>query len=134
MGMLIRPLLPADRSAVREALCACEAFSEEEVAAALDLFNDPEFPHFGAAIDDVIRGYVCIVVAQRRGIGRALEEHAVRFAREHGGERVVIETSGRADYQGTRAFYEQAGYQQAGRIPDYYKSGDDCVYYYKRIA
>jgi ribosomal protein S18 acetylase RimI-like enzyme len=152
MGMLIRDLRPDDRDAVREALTTCGAFNEEEVTVAIELFDDGTYPHFGVELEGRIRGYVCMVkttltrstwhlywicvhpIAQRRGLGRALEAYAVRFARERGGERLVIETSGRPDYEGARAFYRQAGYREAGRIPDYYAAGDDCIYYYRLIA
>ncbi len=152
MGMLIRGLGPNDRAAVRSALTAGGAFSQLEIDVALELFDDPAYPHFGAEIDRIVRGYVCVVKttltestwhiywlcvhpgSQRRGIGRALESRAAQFAREHGGRRIVVETSGRPDYEGARAFYSRIGYREAGRIPDYYKPGDDCVYYYKPIT
>jgi SET domain-containing protein len=41
----------------------------------------------------------------------------------------VLETSGRADYARARRFYERAGYRTVGRITDFYKPGDDCVFY-----
>jgi len=30
-----------------------------------------------------------------------------------------------------RRFYERAGYHTLGRIPDYYKPKDDCIFYCK---
>ena len=51
--------------------------------------------------------------------------------RPAGGERLVVETSGRADYDRARRFYELSGYAVAGRIADFYKAGDDCVVYCK---
>ena len=56
------------------------------------------------------------------------------FIRERGGERMVLETSGRPDYERSRRFYEQAGYRAAGRIENYYKPGDDCVFYCKVLG
>ena len=44
-----------------------------------------------------------------------------------------LETSGRPDYEATRRFYRAAGFTEAGRVPDFYKPGDDCVVYYKAL-
>jgi ribosomal protein S18 acetylase RimI-like enzyme len=67
---------------------------------------------------------------QRAGVGRALlgemEHRLAGVARL-----IVVETSGRADYAGTRAFYERHGYRAAARIPDFYAPDDDQVVYVK---
>jgi hypothetical protein len=44
-----------------------------------------------------------------------------------------VETSGRADYDGTRRFYERHGYRATARIPDFYAPGDDQVVYVKPL-
>lgn len=150
--MLIRKLENTDRDAIREALVACGAFSDEEVQVALDIFDSPDYPHFGAECDGRIRGYVCLDKTpltqstwhiywlcvhpdwQRRGIGKALESFGAEYARSLGCERLVVETSGRPDYQGARDFYFRSGYHEAGRIADYYKPGDDCVYFCRLIS
>ena len=46
---------------------------------------------------------------------------------------LVIETGGRPDYAGQRCFYETQGYVEVGRIPDFYRAGDDGVIYWKRL-
>lgn len=149
---MIRRLVAADRDCVEAMLAGCGAFSEEEVEAALEIFDGDEMAHFGAEADGVLCGYVCLdrvaltrstwhvywlcvdAKWQRRGVARALMGHAAEFARSMGGERLVLETSGRADYARARRFYEQWGFEQSGRITDYYKPGDDCVYYCKLIT
>ena len=153
--MTIRPLVAADRGAVREMLEACGSFSAEEVLAALDVLDaglDGEYCLFSAERDAAVIGYVCVghtpltrgtwhlywicvhPAAQGGGIGRGLQEHAEEFVRSQGGERLVLETSSRADYARARSFYEQAGYFAAGRIPDFYKPADDCVIYCKPLT
>jgi ribosomal protein S18 acetylase RimI-like enzyme len=152
MGLLIRALESSDREDVRGSLVASGAFSEEETRVALELFDDGSYPHFGAEIDGAIRGYVCLDKTpltlstwhiywlcvhpdvQKRGVGRALEAHGVKFAAAGGAGRVVVETSGRPDYAGARRFYVAVGYREAGRIADYYKPGDDCVFYVKALV
>jgi ribosomal protein S18 acetylase RimI-like enzyme len=70
---------------------------------------------------------------QGRGLGRMLERAVVDCVRQSGGERVILETSGRPDYERTRRFYEAIGYAVHGRIPDFYRHGDDCVIYCKLL-
>jgi hypothetical protein len=40
---------------------------------------------------------------------------------------LLIETSSRADYAPTRAFYERRGYRIVSVVPDFYAPGDDRV-------
>jgi hypothetical protein len=47
---------------------------------------------------------------------------------------VVVETSSRADYAPTRAFYERRGYARTASIPAYYEPDDDLVIYLKDLA
>jgi hypothetical protein len=44
---------------------------------------------------------------------------------------VYIDTSGRAQYASTRAFYEKNGYVCEARLKDFYAPGDDRVIYSK---
>ena len=150
--MTVRELRHDDRDVVHEMLVASGAFSPPEIEVALEVLDAGfagEYHLFGAELDGLVRGYIamgptpmtrstwhlywiCVhPLAQRRSLGRALQVHAEGFVRERGGERMVLETSGRVDYEGQRRFYEQAGYCVAGRIANYYKPGDDCIFYCK---
>ena len=102
---------------------------------------------FTAEMDERFAGYVCVgrtplthstwhlywicvhPWAQSRGVGRALQAHAEKFVRSRGGERIVLETSATAAYARARDFYAAAGYAVVGRIPDFYRKGDDCLVY-----
>jgi ribosomal protein S18 acetylase RimI-like enzyme len=155
MLVRIREALAADRSAVERMLRDCAAFNAEEVRVALELFD--EGPSGGYALlvaeaDDAVRGYVCVgqapltestwyvywicvhPSAQRRGVGQALQHEAEELVRRQGGERLVLETSGRADYHRSRQFYESAGYRSVGRIDDFYRRGDDAIIYVKYLG
>jgi len=46
----------------------------------------------------------------------------------------VVETSSRAEYAATRAFYERRGYEQAAWLRSYYAPGDDLVVYLKDLT
>jgi ribosomal protein S18 acetylase RimI-like enzyme len=154
MGPRIRELAPADRNDVADALVRCGAFTAEEIAVALELFDagsSAGYWLFGAEVNGRIAGYVCIGTAtltesswyvywlcvhpdaQRRGIARALQDRAEQFVWSHGGRRLVVETSGRGDYDPAHQFYQRAGYVKAGVLEDFYRSGDDCVIYVKQL-
>ena len=154
MGVIIRAIEAADREPIADMLAACGAFSDEEVRIALQMVDEAlagEYSIFIAERDSTVAGYICAGATpltrstwhvywlcvrpevQRRGVGSALQRHVEQFIRSAGGERVVVETSGRPDYARARAFYEAAGYEIAGHIPEYYKSGDDCVFYWKLL-
>ena len=158
MGLVIRQLGKSDCGVVREILVASTAFSEEEVCVAMEIVAegiegglDGPYPAFGAEIDGRLCGYACVGQTpltvstwhlywicvhpefQGRGAGRALQSELERFIRSRGGKRIVIETSGRGSYSRTWRFYEAGGFRNCGRIPDYYRPSDDCLFYYKEI-
>jgi ribosomal protein S18 acetylase RimI-like enzyme len=159
VGVTVRELGPGDRLQVRDALLACGAFTEEEVRVALEVLDaglsgglDGDYPLFAAEVQGRVRGYVCVgktpltqgtwhlywicvhPIAQGRGIGRALQAHAEAFVRARGGERLVLETSASPGYARARGFYDGAGYTVVGRIPDFYRPGDDCILYCKALG
>ena len=98
-----------------------------------------------------LRGYACfgpipsrsggydlywIAVApseQGHGLGRLLIEEAERRALRQGAEDMFIDTSGRAQYQPTRDFYERTGYSRYEVLRDFYAPGDDKVVYRKQL-
>ncbi|MDR0361638.1 MAG: GNAT family N-acetyltransferase [Planctomycetota bacterium] len=104
---------------------------------------------FADAADGSLAGYVCygptpctlgsfdlywIVVdkkRQGRGLGGVLMSRAEESVRGAGGRRIYVETSGKDDYEPTRAFYRGVGYEEAARLPDFYADGDDKVIFRK---
>jgi ribosomal protein S18 acetylase RimI-like enzyme len=115
------------------------------------LAGDEDYRFLGAYADDELVGYVCwgptpgtrgtydlywIVVdpaSQGQGVGTTLLEAVEAQLTTAEGRLVVVETSSRADYTPTRAFYERRGYAAAARLPDYYAPGDDLVIYLKDL-
>ena len=155
MGLIVRTLTADDCPAVREALVDCGAFNEEELHMAMEMVESGlsgEYLLPAVETEGHVRGYACIGKApltaaawyiywicvhpsvQGAGVGRRLQLHIEELVREAGGNRLVLETSGRPDYERTRRFYRHAGFTEAGRIPDFYKPGDDCVVYFKVLA
>lgn len=70
---------------------------------------------------------------QRQGIGRRLLDASEARMHETGGRLVVVETSSRADYEPTRAFYLARGYRRSACIAGYYAPGDDLIVYTKDL-
>lgn len=158
---VIRPLSASDREAVEAMTRGSGGFHPDEVRVALDVFDaamgigrigpDPDYELCAVEVDGVLAGWACwgptpctvgtfdlywIVVDgpwQGKGVGSVLIEEMER--RVAGRARlIVVETAGRDDYAGTRAFYERRGYRRESRIPDYYAPGDDLVVYVKRCG
>ncbi len=68
---------------------------------------------------------------QGEGLGRILAGKAADSAREMGGRKIFVETSGKLQYQSTRDFYLKIGFSEAARIVDFYDVGDDKMIYEK---
>ena len=154
----VRPLTIKDKSAVMSLLCATPEFLPPEVVVAeelIDAYLEEEkasgYYIYVAEHDGDIAGYVCygdtplteatwdlywIAVDHEKqgfGIGRILMKHAEEDIKRMHGKLVMVETSGKADYNKTRQFYERLNYQKLCQITDYYAPGDDLVLFAKRI-
>lgn len=143
---------PADRVAVRAVVESTGFFSPAEADVAVELVDErlAKGPASGyefafAEEGGELLGYSCfgpiaateasfdlywIAVAKNRqhaGIGRALVAESERLIRAAGGRRVYVETSGRRQYEPTRAFYQRNGYQIEAVLDDFYAPGDGKV-------
>jgi Acetyltransferases len=152
----LRPVRAADRAAVERLTRASGLFREDEIPVAVEVFHaaaagDPSYTALAAEIDGRVAGWICwgptpctvgtwdlywMAVdpsLQGSGVGTALiremEHRLAGLARV-----IVVETAGRADYAGTRAFYEARGYRAVATIPDFYAPGDDQVVYLKYLT
>ena len=154
----LRDLTPADRDRIEAITRSVRLFREDEVPIALEVFDEAvggrpanTYNVLGAELDGGLVGWICwgptpctlgtydlywMAVdpdAQGTGIGTALllemERRLAGLARL-----IVIETAGRADYEGTRAFYQGRGYSPLSVIPDFYAPGDDQVVFVKDVS
>ena len=128
--------------------------SEAETAVEVldeSLAGEDDYRWLGAFDGDTLAGFVCwgptpgtegtfdlywLVVDPARhgqGIGTQLLSDVERRLKTDDGRLIVTETSSRADYGPTRAFYEHRGYTRAATIPGYYAPGDDLVIYSKDL-
>jgi ribosomal protein S18 acetylase RimI-like enzyme len=153
--MTVRCPAEGDRPLIYEALTRCGAFTDEEIRVAIEMFDAGLAGDYSLLVvetDGVVRAYACFGKAsltqrswylywifvdpsvQRIGLGQVLQRSVEDSVRQMGGERLVLETSGRPDYERSRRFYERAGFTVHGRIPDFYHAGDDCIIYCKRLV
>jgi ribosomal protein S18 acetylase RimI-like enzyme len=159
MKTTIRPMVARDKPTIMDILRTIREFTPEEVAVAEELIDAYlEAPStsgylvFVADIDSVLTGYVCygptpltkgtwdvywVAVdpgGQGQGVGRALMAFAEDKIKDSRGRLVILETSGRPDYDKTRRFYRSLDYKVAARIVDFYSPGDDKLILEKRVA
>ncbi|MEO8334848.1 MAG: GNAT family N-acetyltransferase [bacterium] len=165
--MRLAPLRPEDRARLSELLIATAAFSSDEVAVALEIFDEtfdddrrsegpafalPDYEFVGAYDNQHLLGYACFgpapategtydlywlavdPAAQGRGVGRALLQWVERELGGRAARLLVVETSSRADYEHTRAFYARGGYVEAARVRDFYAPADDRIILTTRLT
>jgi ribosomal protein S18 acetylase RimI-like enzyme len=154
-SLRIGPLEPRHRHRIAEILTATAVFRDEEVAVALELFDeeDPDYRFLGAfSPGGDLLGYACygptpgtdrthdlywIAVhpgAQGTGAGTRLLAEVERRLCNDGARLLVVETSGRAEYAATRGFYAAREYAASARVRDFYAPGDDRIIFTKRLT
>jgi ribosomal protein S18 acetylase RimI-like enzyme len=158
MSQEVRRIQAKDRAAILRLLAGTEAFLPHELDVAMELvdtaLNKPEQTDYQPYVIDnhgEIVAYACfgrnpmtrstydlywiatLADRMRQGHGRALLRFVEQEVQRQGGRLLVIETSSKESYGGSRDFYTSTGYQLAGRLPDFYDVGDDRVIYFKRL-
>lgn len=154
----IRGLKEPDRHHIGEMISQSGFFTPEEHTIALELVdtalqkpNQNDY-YFGIAESGGnVLGYCCYGPApmtegtfdlywicvypdkKNAGIGKKLMAWAEDQIKQRKGRLIVVETSGRSQYESTRSFYLKIHYKEECRIKDFYKPGDDRVIYTKRI-
>ena len=158
VSLHLRRLTEADRDRIEEITRLVGLFREDEIVVALEVFDEATggapgntYSILGAESDHRLAGWICwgptpctlgtydlywMAVdpeLQGSGIGTALLNEMER--RLEGLARLIlIETAGRPDYAGTRAFYQRRGYSPVATVPDFYAPGDDQVVFLKRVS
>lgn len=147
-------VISADVQNVRKILQSTGFFYPDEIKVAEELVEDgmragSEYHFFFAEEHGEVVGFTCyghiactrgsfdlywIAVSsasQSKGVGHHLLKITEDAIRALGGTRVYIETSARALYEPTRAFYLSQGYREASVLADFYAAGDDKITYVK---
>lgn len=159
--MRIRRLARPDRRSIEELIRSDDTFNEDEIAVALELVDSacdhPGRDYHILVCDDgpaaavAISGYVCFGptpmtagtwdlywiathrAARGRGVATRLVDAMEAELRTAGCRIVRLETSQLESYGAARSFYARLGYVEVGRIPDFYRHGDDLVTLAKRL-
>lgn len=154
-----RSLEGADREPLETLIRKTRFFNPEEVEVALELIDDRlsqgEASHYRfliAETDGEVAGYACwgpipgtqasadlywIVVDpkhQGKGLGAALLNDTEAWMASAGRTRVYVETSTRAQYDGTRHFYLACGYKLAAELEDFYAPEDGKAVFLKVLS
>jgi ribosomal protein S18 acetylase RimI-like enzyme len=70
---------------------------------------------------------------QDNGVGWEMMKFIEEYLKEAGQRILIVETSGTAEFESTRKFYEKLEYHKEAVIRDYWQDGDDKVIYLKRL-
>ena len=158
MTVRMRPMTGEDKPGIMEILRHTPEFNPAEVIVAEEVIDSYLRDRSGsgyfvlvAEANSSVVGYICYGPApmtegtwdmywaavaleeQGRGIGRALFMQAEKEIRKQGGRLAIIETSSKPEYEKTRCFHRNSGYQVVGCVEDFYSPGDDKLIFLKRL-
>ena len=157
---MIRKLVKDDRDKIQRILTDTKHFNDDEIKVAIELIdvylNDEkqtDYIIYVYSTDDTQQtaGYICygkrpltdwtydlywIAVDPNihgKGLGSGLVRHMEEDLLNNGGKIILIETSGKPEYENERKFYLKNGYEVQTIIKDFYRSGDDLYVYRKYL-
>lgn len=157
---MIRKLIKSDRDGIQRILADTRHFNDDEIKVAMELvdiyLNDEKQQDYIFYVTDNEEtkkpaGYICygrrpltegtydlywIAVDPNihgKGTGSRLVKHMEDDLKQAGGKLILIETSGKAEYENERRFYLKNGYEEQTVIKDFYRSGDDLFVYRKYL-
>ena len=160
MKIMIRKLEKQDRDVLKKILEDTNHFNEEEINVAMELIDvylnnenqkDYIIQVYADDDSDQTAGYICygrrpltdgtydlywIAVDPNihgKGIGSRLVKYMEEDIEKLGGYLILIETSGKPEYEGERGFYQKNGYDVQTVIKDFYRKGDDLFIYRKYL-
>ena len=157
---MIRKLEKGDRDEIKRILVDTNHFNEDEIKVAIELIdvylNDADQKDYIIYVQEhedskKAAGYICygkrpltdwtydlywIAVdpgIHGKGTGSMLVKHMETDLKANGGRIILIETSGKAEYENERKFYTKNGYEMQTIIKDFYRGGDDLFIYRKYL-
>ena len=153
---MIRKLKPDDVKNIETILKNISIFNDAEVGIAMELVNaaaaDVEQTDYNIFVyeeDGKVIGYHCtgkrpltdavydlywIVTDpghKNKGVGKTLLTHAEQFVTQLKGRWLLIETSSKESYEGTRNFYLRNNYSIISEINDFYTLGERLIVFGK---
>jgi len=143
----IRPVVANDIPAIKKVIDSTGLFPSEYLDDMFSASSEPEFWLTYDCDEPVAVAYIApeamtqgaynlLLIAvhkqnQSIGIGRKIMSYVEEELRRQGARILLVETSGTDEFDRTRKFYEQLGYNNEARIRDYYDAGDDKVVFRK---
>jgi len=158
---MIRKLAKQDRDVLKKILEDTNHFNKEEIKVAMELIDvylnnvsQGDYIIYVYADDDSNRaaGYICYgrrpltegtydlywIAVDPNIHGKGIGSRLVKFMEEDivklGGYLILIETSGKPEYEGERGFYQKNRYGVQTVIKDFYRNGDDLFIYRKYLS
>ena len=153
---MIRKLKPDDVKNIETILKSISIFNDDEVRIAMELVNaaaaDAEQTDYNVFVyeeEGNVIGYHCtgkrpltdavydlywIVTDpshKNKGVGKTLLAHAEQFVIQLKGRWLLIETSSKESYEGTRNFYLRNNYSIISEINDFYTLGERLIVFGK---
>jgi len=153
---MIRKLKPDDIKKIETILKNIDNFNDDEVCVAMELVNaaaaDAEQTDYNVFVYEEkgnVIGYHCtskrpltdavydlywIVTDpshKNKGVGKTLLAHAEQFVTQLKGRWLLIETSSKESYEGTRNFYLRNNYSIISEINDFYTLGERLIVFGK---
>jgi ribosomal protein S18 acetylase RimI-like enzyme len=158
--MKIRPLVEKDRARLLSMLIKTRSFTSAEIDIAMELIDivlkDPIQKDYqiDCIVDDQdqVIGYICygptpmtqgtfdlywIAVDpdfQEQGVGSKLLSFLEELVKAEGGRLILADASTIPHYEKTLKFYLKNGFQEVGRVPDYYHPGNDRITFFRRLT
>lgn len=71
---------------------------------------------------------------QGQGIGKDMMAYVERELRKQSNRLLIVETSGADEFELTRKFYNNLGYNLEATIRDFWQEGEDKVIYWKKLS
>jgi ribosomal protein S18 acetylase RimI-like enzyme len=155
---MIRKLIKSDKEQIRSILSDTKHFNDDEIKVAIELIdvylNDEkqqDYIIYTYENESRAAGYICYgkrpltdwtydlywIAVDPNIHGKGLGSKLVKFMEEDlksaGGKLILIETSGKAEYENERKFYTKNGYEVQTIIKDFYRRGDDLYIYRKYL-
>ncbi len=70
---------------------------------------------------------------QGKGLGREMMDYIETLLRDSGNRILIVETSGKPEFELTRKFYDKCNYIKQATIPEFYDKDDDKVVFWKKL-
>jgi ribosomal protein S18 acetylase RimI-like enzyme len=157
---MIRKLIKDDKDELKRIITDTKHFNDDEIDVAMELIDDSlgkgnqsDYIIKVYVTDDsnAVAGYICYgkrpltdmtydlywiavdPLVHGKGIGKELVKFMEDDVKGQNGYLILIETSGKAEYEGERRFYEKCAYEVQTIIKDFYRRGDDLFVYRKYL-